>query len=51
MEETKTNATAVNVKKFFGFDTMKEFKAEWSKLTKEEQAWFKKEVGKVINKS
>lgn len=32
-----------DLKRFFGFESIAEFKAEWDELTKEEQEWFKEQ--------
>ena len=41
-------ATATDVKNFFGFNTTKEFKDEWTVLTDEEKEYFKTAVGEEI---
>lgn len=42
-------ATAVHVKKFFGFTDAQGFMTEWRKLSKEEQQWFQDELQKEID--
>ena len=41
-------ATVAEVKQFFGMNATEMLK-EWKRLTDQERAFFKREVGKVIN--
>jgi len=42
-------ATAAQVKEYFGFATVKEFKAEWDALEHADKTFFKQEVGQALN--
>ena len=46
MEEKKN--LVLQVKEFFEFENLSEFKKEWSTLSNEEKEWFKTEVDKFL---
>lgn len=48
MDES-TMATVGEVMKYFGFNSMAEFKGEWVRLSQDERDWFKREVYKITN--
>jgi len=43
-------ASLVEVKNFFEFTSMEQFRTEWNKLNDAEKTFFKVEVGKEIHK-
>lgn len=44
------DATPLQVKNFFEFKDMKQFKEEWTQLSDEDKTYFKKAVGEQVNK-
>jgi hypothetical protein len=44
-----TKATAVHVKKFFGYENAQAFMTEWRELSQELKDWFCDELGKEID--
>lgn len=47
--KSNKEASIAEIKRFFDISTMQEMKKEWEKLSSEEKAFFKIEVGKVIH--
>ena len=43
------DASAREIKEFFGIGTLTQFRKEWDELSDDEKAWFRKEVGKVVH--
>ena len=40
--------SALAIKKFFGFSSMKEFKEEWKKLSDKEKEYVRKTIAKIL---
>ena len=49
MEKESKLAGLTEIKKYFEFISMEQFRKEWNALSEEDKEFFKVEVGKIIN--